>query len=183
MLFVLFLREHLPSPPSNFPPASSKRAADNKQFGAFGTWRTSHRWFGIVCPFTDMCTCYCYYYFPSLFHFVHNLCYIISSHFIICSYLLVHVHNPESEYSTPQLLTSDSRYSLLSYAPITQLLTSDSSCQISCHSRPQLCSSVLLRCSDLPRNTVSLSTLLTRSFTRLGRVSPFFFPFPFYYTN
>ena len=25
------------------------------------------------------------------FHFVHNLCYIISSHFIICSYLLVHV--------------------------------------------------------------------------------------------
>ena len=56
VLFDLFLRKHLPSPPSNFPPASSKQAVDNKQFGASGTYRTSRSQCGIVCPLTDMCT-------------------------------------------------------------------------------------------------------------------------------
>ena len=46
--------------------------------------------------------CY-YYYFPSpsfVYIFLHIICY--------CLHL--RVFNPESEYSTPQLLTSDSRY-------------------------------------------------------------------------
>ena len=45
--------------------------------------------------------CYCYYYFPSLFRFVYNFCYICSGHLIICYCLLIHVYNLESEYSTP----------------------------------------------------------------------------------
>ena len=54
VLFDLFLRKHLPLPPSNFPPASLKQVADNRQFGALETYKTSHSQCGIVCPFTGM---------------------------------------------------------------------------------------------------------------------------------
>ena len=97
-------------------------------------------------------SCYCYYYFPSLFRFVYNFCYFCSGHFIICYCLLIHVYNLESEYSTPQLLTSDSRYSYSVMSQYTQLLTSDSSCLIPRSIRSQSRSSVPQRLSHVPRN-------------------------------
>ena len=73
---------------------------------------------------------------------------------IICYYLHLRVFNPESEYSTPQLLTSDSRYSYSLTCSIYRLLTSDSSCLISCQSRTQPCCIVQLPYTDVPPYTM-----------------------------
>ena len=90
--------------------------------------------------------------FPISFCFIHNLFHWCAVHVIICYCLLYYINNPESKYSTFQLLTSDSRYSYYLVYSIHQLLTSDSSCLITCHSLSQLRSSVHLRRIDLPRN-------------------------------
>ena len=49
-------------------------------------------------------------------YLISMLCHITN----ICYCLLAHVFDPESEYSTPQLLTLDSRYSSLLYTQYTQ---------------------------------------------------------------
>ena len=116
---------------------------------------------GPLRPCLKSWVCYCYYYFPSLFHFVYNFCYFRSGHFIICYCLLIHVYNLESEYSTPQLLTSDSRYSYSFMSQYTQLLTSDSSCLIPCSIRSQSHSSVSQRLSHVPRNILHMRTYST----------------------
>ena len=72
--------------------------------------------------------------FPISLPFDHYFFYWCAVCIIVCYCLLIHVHNPESEYSTPQLLTSDS------------------SCLISCYSCTQPCSSVLQRYINVPHN-------------------------------
>ena len=97
--------------------------------------------------------CYCLYYFTSHFHFVYIFFHCCALCTNICLCLLAHVFNPESKYSTSQLLTSDSRYSLLHICSIHQLLTSDSSCLLSCLSLTQPCSNVLHTFTHVPRNS------------------------------
>ena len=72
--------------------------------------------------------------FPISLPFDHYFFYWCAVRIIVCYCLLIPVHNPESEYSTPQLLTLDS------------------SCLISCYSCTQPCSSVLQRYINVPRN-------------------------------
>ena len=72
--------------------------------------------------------------FPISLRFDHYFFYWCAVCIIVCYCLLIRIHNPESKYSTPQLLTSDS------------------SCLISCYSCTQPCSSVLQRYINIPRN-------------------------------
>ena len=92
--------------------------------------------------------------FPISFRSLPILFYWWPDGITVYHYLLCHVFNPESEYSTPQLLTLDSRYSFLCYSQYAQLLTSDSSCLISCHSHTQLSGTVLLRSTHLLHNNM-----------------------------
>ena len=101
--------------------------------------------------FLAMPECYCLYYFTSHFHFVYIFFHCCAVCTNICHCLLAHVFNPESEYSTSQLLTSDSRYSLLHICSIHKLLTSDSSSLLSCLSLTQPCSNVLHTFTHAPR--------------------------------
>ena len=100
--------------------------------------------------------CYWLVLFPISFHCVCISLYWCTDGISVCYYLHRRIFNLESKYSTPQLLTSDSRYSLLvSYSIYTKLLTLDSSCLISCHSCMQPSQSVLLCSTDLPYNAHS----------------------------
>ena len=108
-----------------------------------------HRWpiFVIVCTISHL-THFIYIFF--------HCCALCTN---ICLCLLAHIFNPESEYSTSQLLTSDSRYSLSHICSIHQLLTSDSSCLLSCLSLTQPCSNVLHTSTHTPCISFFLSYL------------------------
>ena len=82
--------------------------------------------------------CYCWYYFTSHFHFIYIFFHCCALCTNICHCLLAHVFNPESEYST------------------SQLLTSDSSCLLSCLSLTQPCSNVLHTFTHAPHITSSV---------------------------
>ena len=85
-------------------------------------------------------------------YFIYIFFHWCAIHITVCYCLHYRIFNPESEYSTLQLLTSDSRYSYSFICSIHQLLTSDSSCLISCHCSSQSCSSLLHTLFDVPRN-------------------------------
>ena len=119
---------------------------------------------------SDFCwSCYCYYFHIS-FSFIYIFFHRCAMRTIICYCLYLHILNSEFEYGILSCLLRTLGIVIHMYAQYNQLLTSDSSCLTSCHSRTWPHSSVLHTSSHMPRNRsrtcfiVSCPRLVTTSF-------------------
>ena len=97
--------------------------------------------------------CYCYYYFPS-----HFIVFITSLTDALYASLFGIVYSYAYSTQSPNMALFSCLLRTLGiviqlYAQYTQLLTSDSSCLISCHSRSQPRRSVPQRIIDVPHNS------------------------------
>jgi hypothetical protein len=99
--------------------------------------------------------CYYWYYFTSLFHmFITSSTDALHASLFVIVYIYVYsTRSPNIALFSCLLRTLG--IVLVLYAQYHQLLTSDSSCLISCRSRTQPCSSVLHTSFYVPRNILA----------------------------